>query len=71
MPIQTLAIAAAVAASSVVAAAASGQEHGRSGCSVADFGAVADNKTDCTKAFRAATESGCSEILVPLGVWMT
>jgi hypothetical protein len=44
---------------------------GRSGCSVADFGAVADNKTDGTKAFRAATKSGCSEILVPPGVWMT
>lgn len=41
------------------------------GCSVADFGAVADNKTDGTKAFRAATMSGCSEILVPHGVWMT
>eukprot|EP01048_Picozoa_sp_COSAG05_P022478 COSAG05_NODE_4513_length_1483_cov_1.231214_2_plen_119_part_01 len=38
---------------------------------MADFGAVADNKTDCTKAFRAAAESGCSEILVPRGVWMT
>ena len=41
------------------------------GCSVADFGAVADNKTDGTKAFRAAAKSGCAEILVPPGVWMT
>ncbi len=41
------------------------------GCSVADFGAVADNKTDGTRAFRAAAMSGCSEILVPPGVWMT
>ena len=38
---------------------------------MADFGAVADNKTNGTKAFRAAAKSGCSEILVPPGVWMT
>ena len=42
------------------------------GCSVADFGAVPDNKTDNTAAFRAASRAErCSEILVPAGVWLT
>jgi polygalacturonase len=52
-------------------AAAGGSAFTTGGCSVADFGAVADNKTDGTKAFRAAAKSGCAEILVPPGVWMT
>jgi hypothetical protein len=51
--------------------AGSGEYHHRRGCTVADFGAVADNMTDNSAAFRAATKSGCSEILVPPGVWMT
>ena len=41
------------------------------GCSVADFGAVPDNATDNTHAFRAAAASGCSTITVPAGIWMT
>jgi polygalacturonase len=66
------------AATSAAAAAAPGStgsldpsSSSTRGCSVADFGAVADNKTDGTKAFRAAAKSGCPEILVPPGVWMT
>jgi polygalacturonase len=56
---------------SIAGASSGGGESVSAGCSVADFGAVADNKTDGTKAFRAAAMSGCSEILVPPGVWMT
>ena len=45
---------------------------GARGCSVADFGAVPDNKTDNTAAFRAASRAErCREILVPAGVWLT
>ena len=63
MPLRGLSLMAAAA----VATAAAAQH----GCSVADFGAVADNKTDNSAAFRKATASGCSEVLVPVGVWMT
>ena len=62
----------AVAAAALVASSSATIDgSARAGCSVADFGAVADNKTDGTKAFRAAAMSSCSEILVPPGVWMT
>jgi len=40
-------------------------------CSVASFGAVADNNTDNTEAFRRATASDCTEIVVEPGVWLT
>jgi polygalacturonase len=40
-------------------------------CTVAAFGAVADNRTDNTAAFRAAAASSCDEIVVGLGVWLT
>eukprot|EP01052_Picozoa_sp_SAG31_P021723 SAG31_NODE_1695_length_7508_cov_2.975030_1_plen_70_part_00 len=66
---QAVAVAALVASSS--AASSSTDDRSPRGCSVADFGAVADNKTDGTKAFRAAAMSDCSEIFVPRGVWMT
>lgn len=44
----------------------------RPGCSVADHGAVADNQTDNSAAFRA-TAIACagSEMLVPPGIWLT
>ena len=63
----------AVASAALVgsSSSATGIDGSARGCSVADFGAVADNKTDGTKAFRAAAMSSCSEILVPPGVWMT
>ena len=44
----------------------------RRGCSVAEFGAVPDNTTDNTAAFRkAAAACAGGEMLVPQGVWMT
>lgn len=44
---------------------------GDTGCTVADFGAVADNATDNSAAFRAAFASSCDEVVVPPGTWMT
>ena len=42
------------------------------GCSVADFGAVADNKTDNSVAFRRAAKACAGAVmLVPAGTWMT
>ena len=51
----------------------SGIRHGDgdSGCTVAHFGAVPDNATDNTAAFRAAFASSCDEVVVPPGTWMT
>ena len=41
-------------------------------CSVSDFGAVPDNKTDNSVAFRKAAEACAGgEMLVPPGIWMT
>jgi polygalacturonase len=41
-------------------------------CSIADFGAVADNATDNTLAFRRAAKACAGgELLVPAGTWMT
>lgn len=42
-----------------------------SSCTVAHFGAVADNATDNSAAFRAAAASSCDEVVVPPGIWMT
>ena len=42
----------------------------RSECSVEDFGAVGDNATDNTAAFRR-TASECHKIIVPRGTWIT
>lgn len=39
-------------------------------CDVTQFGAVADNRTDCTHAFRAAT-AVCGTVLVPAGIFRT
>ena len=51
----------------------SGIRHGDgdSRCTVAHFGAVPDNATDNTAAFRAAFASSCDEVVVPPGTWMT
>ena len=51
----------------VLVAAATVLGHGWKVCDVTKYGAVADNKTSCTAAFRAAT-SDCANggvILVP------
>ena len=41
--------------------------------SVSEFGAIGDNKTDNTEAFRAATRAvdGGGEIVVPSGIFQT
>ena len=50
----------------MIAAAAGAQP-----CTITGFGGVADNRTDCTHAFRAAAESGCAQITVEPGVYLT
>eukprot|EP01079_Euglenida_sp_SAG-EU17-18_P002222 gene2222-491_t len=52
-------------------ASAGGAAGPSGGCSVADFGAIPDNKTDNSEAFRRAAASGCGEVAVPPGTWMT
>lgn len=53
----------------ILASMLRGAASGGQVCSVTRFGALADNSTDNTIAFRRAAAE-CSEVLVPPGVWM-